>query len=200
MEKECLAKLLDLLARYSGVYRGPYLPSRVGQGVAEPGSNLMRESLADHIGALPIVATFLYSYLGEKELDIGKVLLMLAIHDIGETVTGDILTVKRQKTENEVVTEREAALSQLAADYHAIYEEFERNKSREAKFAHSIDKISPNLYELMIDKDLARQRHTHFGFNIIEAVEKDRNLMEWNSFLVRLYNELIRQIQVRFAE
>jgi len=199
MEKECLSNLLDLLKRYSSIYRGIYLPSRVSQIAAEPGSEILRESLADHVGALPIVATFLHPYLAQGDVDISKVLLMLAIHDIGETVTGDILTVKRQKTDVEVSEEQRVALSQLDPEYHLIFEEFESSGSLEAKFAHSVDKISPNLYELIVDKELAQDRHAYFGFDIIEVVEKDRGLMEWNDFLVNFYDELVQQIKKRFG-
>lgn len=196
-ERECLYKLIDLISRYSSVYRGPYLPSRVSQTIAEPGSKILRESLADHVGILPIVATFIYPYL-KVNLDIGKVLTMLAIHDVGETIVGDVLTVKRQKTQNEIASEHQAALSQLNQFYHYIYNEFEENKSLEAKFAHSVDKISPNLYEIIIDKKLAQERHSHFGFNIVKAVEKDANKMEWNPFLISFYNLLIEKIKDSF--
>jgi len=199
MENEILQRLIDLLARYSAVYRGQYSPSRVSQAAAEPGSKILRESLADHIGGLPIVATFLYPHLDQK-LDIGKVLLMLAIHDIGETKTGDILTVQREKRDNEIISEQRAALSLLDSGYHSVFNEFEGNNSLEAKFAHSVDKISANLYELIIDKEVARKRHAHFGFNITEAVTKDKNKMEWNRFLAGFYEELTRQIKNRFDD
>ncbi len=199
MEKQCLRDLLNLINSYSSIYRGPYLPSRIGRIAAEHGSEILRESLADHVGALPIVATFLYPYIG-KELNLGKVLTMLAIHDIGEIVVGDVLTVKRQKTSNEIEDEKEAALSLLHPYYHPFFKEFETNESLEAKFAHSIDKISPNLYELIIDKKMAKERHAHFGFDIVQAVENDKSVMTWNEFLTRFYDELIHQTKERFAD
>ncbi len=192
-----LSNLLDLLIRYSNVYRGPYAPSRVTQTTAPPGSKILRESLIDHIGALPVIATFLYPYLNEN-IDIGKVLTMLAVHDIGETKVGDVLTVKRNKTTKEIKNEDEAALHQLNKNYHPLYKEFNNNNSNEAKFAHSVDKISPNLYELIVEKELAQKRHAYFGFDIIKAVKKDRDKMEWNTFLLSFYDELISLIEKRF--
>ncbi|MBP9686841.1 MAG: HD domain-containing protein [Candidatus Doudnabacteria bacterium] len=48
------------------------------------------ESLLEHVGSLPVVATFLYPYLEQKEkVDLGRTLTMLAIHDIGEIIVGD---------------------------------------------------------------------------------------------------------------
>lgn len=192
-----LSNLLDLLIRYSNVYRGPYAPSRVTQTAAAPGSKILRESLIDHVGALPIVATYLHPYLNER-IDIGKVLTMLSVHDIGETIVGDVLTVKRDKTTKEIDDEDTAALRQLHKSYHAVYQEFNDSKSSEAKFAHSVDKISPNLYELIIEKELAQKRHAYFGFDIIKAVKKDQDKMEWNTFLRSFYDELITLIEERF--
>lgn len=196
-EKKYLSALVDLLAKYSNVYRGSYVPSRVSQIDATPGSKILRESLIDHVGALPIVATFLYPHL-DVTFDIGKVLTMLAIHDIGETVVDDVLTVKRNKTEDEISQERVAAKMLLNERYHPIYGEYEKNESVEAWFAHSVDKISPNLYELIVDKKIAEDRHAHFGFSIADAVEKDRSKMEWNDFLLKFYDELIAEIKNRF--
>ena len=195
--KQSLFELIDLVRGYSNIYRGSYLPSRVNQIQAEPGSKIFRESVADHVGALPIVAAYLYPYLNE-DLDIGKVLTMLAIHDIGEITVGDVLTVTRSKTQDEINNEQRAALSLLHPVYISLYEEYEGYETTESKFAHSIDKISPNLYELIIDKDIAQARYEHFGFDIIEAVKKDRSKMEWNKFLLEFYDELISQIEARF--
>lgn len=123
---------------------------------------------------------------------------MLAVHDIGETKVGDVLTVKRNKTTKEIKNEDEAALHQLNKNYHPLYKEFNNNNSNEAKFAHSVDKISPNLYELIVEKELAQKRHAYFGFDIIKAVKKDRDKMEWNTFLLSFYDELISLIEKRF--
>lgn len=196
--EECLRNLLDLLKRYSNVYRGPYLPSRTELIEAEPGSNILRESLADHVGALPIVATFLHPYLHTKNLNLGNTLTMLAIHDIGETIVGDVLTVKQRKTDDEIKNEHKAALFLLDSTYHPLFLAFEKGESLESKFAHSVDKICPHLYELIIDKELAQRRHAYFGFSIIEAVKKDTNTMEWDDFLSAFYGELLRQIRHRF--
>ena len=123
---------------------------------------------------------------------------MLAVHDIGETKVGDVLTVVREKTNQEITAEQTAALDQLDTIHHSTFEEFEANQSNEAKFAHSVDKITPNLYEFLIPVELATERHSHFGFNIVQAVEKDRDLMEWDAFLLNFYDELIQRTKDRF--
>ena len=56
--------------------------------------------MIEHVGCLPIIATFLHPYL-DKPVDLGKVLTILAIHDIGEIKLGDELTfTKKSDQEN----------------------------------------------------------------------------------------------------
>ena len=195
---QVLEELVALMRDYSSVYRGSYLPSRTTQIEAEPGANILRESVAEHVGLLPITASYLHPHL-ESQVDLGKALTMLSIHDIGETVVGDVLTVKHEKTDGHKDDEYNAALAQLHPSFHDLFREFDANDTNEAKYAYSIDKITPNIYELIIDKQIARARHEHFGFSIHDAVAKDVDLMAWDPFLERLYGELIEQIRNKFS-
>jgi 5'-deoxynucleotidase YfbR-like HD superfamily hydrolase len=153
--------------------------------------------VAEHIGLLPLTATFLHPYL-VNTVDLGKALIMLSIHDIGEIKVGDVLTVRDTKTEEHKHAERSAALSLLNPAHHALFTEFEAGVSNEAKFASAIDKITPNIYELIVDTDVARARHAHFGFDIHKAVAKDAPLLSWDGFLENFYREVIRKIEMRF--
>ena len=55
----------------------------------DPSDALIRETLLEHIGSTPMVATAFYPYLDDPEVDLGRALSMLAIHDIGELEVGD---------------------------------------------------------------------------------------------------------------
>lgn len=71
----------------------PYLLQTVLDAVAgyeyNPEDKLVRETLIEHVAILPILATALYPYINDSEVDLGEALIMLAIHDIGELVVGD---------------------------------------------------------------------------------------------------------------
>ena len=197
-ENKLLWELVDLIEKYSSVYRGSYLPSRTSQLVTEPGSKILRESDAEHVGLLPVTAAFIYPHL-ENKVDLGKVLTMLAIHDIGETVVGDVLTVKQPKTENQRTDEQKAALSVLDPYYHDLFIEFEEQETLESKCAHSVDKMTAHFYEFIIDKKVAQDRHAFFGFDIVKGVEKDKPRMEWDGFVKRFYDEICLEIRKRFT-
>jgi len=40
-----------------------------------------------HVGHLPVIASYLHQFCEHKDsIDLGRTLMMLAIHDIGETI------------------------------------------------------------------------------------------------------------------
>lgn len=80
--------------------------------------NLIQESLIEHVGSLPIIAVFLHPYL-EIDVDLGKVLTMLAIHDIGETVLGDELTFTKSNLSGDL--EYIEGKKLLHQNYHKLY-------------------------------------------------------------------------------
>lgn len=72
-------------------------------------SESLREPLIEHVGHLPIIASYLHPYIAhEDEVDLGRVLIMLSIHDIGETVVGDMLTYSKTDShaEQEIVQKK----------------------------------------------------------------------------------------------
>jgi 5'-deoxynucleotidase YfbR-like HD superfamily hydrolase len=75
----------------------------------------------EHVGELPVVAVALYPYLDDPEVDLGTALTMLAIHDIGEVVVGDVNTYI--KLPEQVTREATAALSILHPYYRELYQE-----------------------------------------------------------------------------
>ena len=82
-------------------------------------------------------------------IDIDKVILMLAVHEIGETIIGD-LTPEDMPSKEKAQIEREAVLrlcelipnGSLIRD---LFIEFEDKKTKEAQFAYQIDKAECDL-------------------------------------------------------
>ncbi|HSW81389.1 MAG TPA: HD domain-containing protein, partial [Candidatus Saccharimonas sp.] len=92
-----------------------------------PEDPLIRETLMEHVGSLPMLAAAFYPHINNVNVDLGQALTMLAIHDIGELITGDeIIFTKKASAKN---SEREAALSLLHKTYHAIYDDIETQTS-----------------------------------------------------------------------
>lgn len=106
------------------------------------------ESVAEHIYGVQMLALAMkleYKY----DIDIMKVIFMLAIHELGETVIGDLTQFQITKEEKEKI-EREAVSKILSGllDGNQIvnlFLEFDAGKTKEAKFAFQCDKLEADL-------------------------------------------------------
>ena len=109
------------------------------------------ENDAEHSWHLAMMAIILAQH-SNTEIDVLKVLKMLLIHDIVEIDAGDTFIYDTQKSHTNTDEERLAAErifgilpAEQAAEYIAIWEEFEESKTDEAKFARSMDRLEPLL-------------------------------------------------------
>jgi putative hydrolase of HD superfamily len=122
------------------------------------------ESVAEHIYGVQMLAIAMkleYQY----DIDLNKVIFMLAIHELGETIIGDLTRFQISKEEKEIL-EHEAVCNILASliDGDKIYElflEFDNGETPEAKFAYQCDKLECDLQSKLYDQmgcvDLERQ-------------------------------------------
>ncbi|OGN28190.1 MAG: hypothetical protein A3A33_02435 [Candidatus Yanofskybacteria bacterium RIFCSPLOWO2_01_FULL_49_25] len=205
--QEILNKIAFLFEHYSLERRAttqPYLLSVARQKIKdyryEPTDNLVRETLMEHVGSLPVVATALFPYINDPNVNLGDALVRLAIHDIGELVTGDEITfTKEDKIKG---SEYEAALKLLDPMYHDAYEDIETKTSPSAKFAKSIDKITPDILDYLTPVDITIARFKHFvGIEknqIVETIVKHkRPYMLWNPFMTEFHIYLVDNLQAR---
>lgn len=107
------------------------------------------ENDAEHAWHMAIMAYLMKEYSNEK-VDIARVMIMCLIHDIveidaGDTYAYDNEALKTQKAREEAAKER--IFSILPEDQKeeliSIFDEFEENKTVEAKFAHAMDNFQP---------------------------------------------------------
>lgn len=127
---------------------------------------------------------------------------MLAIHDIGELMTGDEMTFTKAVSADD--PEHEAALKLLDPTYHALYEDAEAKGSKSAKFAKSIDKITPDIFDYLTPADITIWRYKHFvGIEkdaIIDLIVKHkRPYMEWNPFMTEFHKFLLEKLAAKLA-
>ena len=109
------------------------------------------ENDAEHSWHLAMMAVVLAEH-SDKPIDILKVLKMVLIHDIVEIDAGDIFIYDTTKSHSNTEEELLAAKrifgllpAEQAAEFIAIWEEFEEGTSDEAKFAKSMDRLEPLL-------------------------------------------------------
>lgn len=102
------------------------------------------ESVADHCYSMATMA-MLFSDL--KKLDTDKILKMTLLHDLAESITGDLTpddTTKsnKKKMENTAMRKILSSLPEsLRDDYGKLWAEYQQNNTREAKLLHQIDKL-----------------------------------------------------------
>ncbi len=199
-----------LFEQYSNELRATTQPyylaqarKRITDYTYDPADVLVREKLIEHVGSLPIVATTLFPYINDPEVDLGQALIMLAVHDIGELITGDEITFTKQAGSKR--TEVEAALSLLHPRYHSLYQEVESQSSPTAQFAKAVDKITPDIFDYLTPGEVTIQRFKHYvgieADQIMDLLLKHkRPYMLWNPFLTEfhivLYEKLAKKLAV----
>ena len=107
-----------------------------------------RENSAEHSWQVILCALMLREHANE-EIDLLRVLTMLAVHDVVEVDAGD--TFHYDKASRADLAEREAAAAERlfgllppdqAQEYRTLWMEFESQESAEAKFAVAVDRFS----------------------------------------------------------
>ena len=112
------------------------------------------ESVAEHIYSTQMLAIAMKSEYG-YDIDIMKVIYMLAIHELGETVIGDLTQFQISREEKEII-EHEAVSKILEGlvDREYIKElflEFDSHETQESIFAYQCDKLECDLQSKLYD-------------------------------------------------
>ena len=153
-----------------------------------------REPLIEHVGHLPIIATFLHPHIeNSSKVDLGRVLIMLSIHDIGETVLGDIPMFKKTKEQGD--KEFVAAMGVLHENLKKYFQEFENHETLDAKFAKSVDSIAGLLHEIDLPK-ITIGKHELYGFDEDVIDKKKRKHFQWDKVLLEVFEYCLDQYKV----
>lgn len=133
------------------------------------------------------------------EIDIMKVIYMLAIHELGETIIGDLTQFQITK-EDKIKIEHEAVNNILKdlldGEYiKSLYLEFDERKTKEAIFAHFCDKLECDIQAKLYDEegcvDLNNQsgNETYNHPDVQKLINKGYSFSEmWLSFGQEKYN------------
>ena len=111
-----------------------------------------KENDAEHSWHIAVMALILKEYADDKNLDILKIVSMLLIHDIIEIYAGDTFIYDEEGKKQQEKREKEAADKIFAFlpddqknEFRALWDEFEKKESSEARFAKSMDRLHPLL-------------------------------------------------------
>ena len=114
------------------------------------------ESVAEHIYSTQMLAIAMYSEF-QYDIDIYKVIYMLAVHELEEILIGDLTQFQISREEKEKLGHQaiEDVLSSLKdKDFiKNIIFEFDERKTKEADFAYHIDKLECDLQCKLYDEE-----------------------------------------------
>ena len=138
------------------------------------------ESVAEHVYGVQMLAIAMKSEF-QYDIDIMKVIFMLAIHEIGETVIGDLTRFQITKEEKEKI-EHEAVSKILknlfdSNQIEKLFLEFDAGETKEAKFAYQCDKLECDLQCKLYDEENCVDLNNQEENKTIEN-EKVKELLE----------------------
>jgi len=110
-----------------------------------------RESVAEHTWRLSLMALVLAPRF--PEVDMGRVLRLCVVHDLGEAIGGDVPAPEQARRGGSKTEDERRDLLQLLAllperereTLHALWEEYEAGESAEARVAKGLDKLETIL-------------------------------------------------------
>lgn len=114
------------------------------------------ESIAEHIFGVQMLAIAMKSEY-QYDLDIMKVIYMLAIHELGETIIGDLTQFQISREEKEKI-EHEAVHNILSSlldgeQIESLFLEFDSHETPEAIFAYQCDKLECDIQSKLYDQE-----------------------------------------------
>ncbi|MBP0134517.1 MAG: HD domain-containing protein [Nitrosarchaeum sp.] len=114
------------------------------------------ESVADHTFSMAIMG-MIFSDL--ENFNTEKILKMILLHDLAESITGDIVPEKISKEEKNILENQtiKKILSQLPQSlekqYASLWDEYQANVSKEARIVHQVDKLEMVLQAKIYSDD-----------------------------------------------
>ena len=166
------------------------------QGWIEKLSIKNPESVADHTFSMAIIGM---SLSDSQNYNTEKILKMILLHDLAESITGDF--TPQQKSEHEKFILENNAFDKilnylpenLRKQYFSIWEEYQKNDSKEANFVHQIDKLEMALQAKIYSKQIKLTDDLKPFFDSAKREIKDPNLLKLFNQICN--NQIIKKCQ-----
>jgi len=137
------------------------------------------ESVADHSYSTTVMSMILSDMEG---LDSEKIIRMALLHDLAESIIGDI--TPNNITKDEKIRKENIAMKQIlknlpdkiAEPYFEIWNEYQKNSSQESRLLHDIDKLEMAFQaKFYQNKGIPKEKLQTF-FNTAKKEIKSKNL------------------------
>jgi putative hydrolase of HD superfamily len=139
------------------------------RGVREP------ESVAEHSWRVALM-TLLAAPQNDANVDAGRAVAIALVHDLAETVVGDITPndgvddMRKEAMEREAMATLTEALGARGRDVRALWEEYEAGETEEAKLVKDMDKLEM----IMQAQEYENDGNTGRGEDLEEFFESTR--------------------------
>ena len=139
------------------------------------------ESVAEHIYGVQMLAIAMKSEY-DYDINLEKILMMLAVHELGEINIGDITQFQDEYSDK--ASKEHAAVHKILEDLldgeqiEKLFLEFDEKKTPEARFAYQCDKLECDLQSKLYGED-----------DVVDLTKQDDNKAFHNKTVQRLLNE-----------
>lgn len=141
------------------------------------------ESVAEHIFGTQMLAVAMWSEGGYKDIDLRKVGLMLALHELEEVVIPDYTPYDNVTSAEKAQQGHEAVHALLdgllkQSEIEALVLEFDARETPDAQFAHQCDKLECDLQCCLYD-----------GEGSVDLSQQDNNPIMQDKLIQELYQK-----------
>lgn len=159
-----------------------------------------KENDAEHAWHMAIMALILSEYANE-EIDVLRTISMILIHDVVEIDAGDTYAYdengKKSQREREVkAAERLFGMlpKDQAVKFRNLWEEFEAQETKEAKFARTMDNIQP----VVLNDASDGKSWVEHGVHLSQIINRNKNTAKgseviWNYAKENFIDENVRK-------
>ena len=154
------------------------------------------ENDAEHSWHICLMVLVLAEHANSPGLDVLRVLKMLLVHDIVEIDAGDTFAYDTARMADQHAREVKAAErlfgllpSDQAAEFRALWDEFEARETPEARFAAAVDRFQPRLLNCAPEGS-AWQRH---GVTSDRVIARNRHIADGSAAVWAYAAEMIRE-------
>ena len=158
-----------------------------------------KESVADHSWRIALMAMLLAKEEEFQELDMGRVIRMCLIHDLGECFTGDIPVFRKTPADEE----REEALlfawvdalpGPLDAEMRALYADISARETLEARIYKALDGMEAVLQHN--ESDIRSWEPHEYELNLTYAADRT----DFSPYLTRLRQAIREETEAKIQK
>ena len=169
-----------------------------------------QESVAEHTWRMALMAVLIEPFL-EKEIDIGKVLKMIIIHDLVEAEAGDIPVldlmrnpelrqVKHDNEQKAITRIRKELDGSTGDDIYNLWQEFEKKETYEAKLVNALDKLEVQIQHNEADISTWEEIEYELVYSMEKYVDFDRNLKAFKDIIEKESEEKMEKAGIPVSE